>query len=144
MALVYDWLARWLPLIDTSLIGISGALLLFGFWSIRRRRVARHRLAMLGATTFAALFLVVYVTRAALFPTRFFAGQGLVRGAYLAILIPHTLLAIAVGPLALLTLWRAFHRQFRQHRRVARLTLPIWLYVVVSGWMVYLMLYHLA
>jgi len=96
---------------------------------------------MLTATTFAALFLVVYVTRALLLPTKFFPGEGLIRVIYLAVLVSHTILATAVGPLVLVVLYRAFKGQFPKHRRLARITLPIWLYVVVTGWLIYVMLY---
>jgi len=96
---------------------------------------------MLTATLFAALFLVVYVTRALVFETQVFAGEGWVRTAYLAILISHTILAILVGPFALVTLRRALRGDYAKHRRIARITLPMWLYVVVTGWLVYWMLH---
>jgi len=140
---MYLSLEVWLPAFNTTLIGISGVFLVTGYTFIRRRQSTWHHRSMLAATVFAALFLTVYVLRAVLLETRLFAGQGLLRAFYLAILVSHTLAAIAVGPLALLTLCRAFRRQFALHRRVARLTLPLWLFVVVSGWTVYLMLYHL-
>jgi len=131
----------WLPLFDTALIGVSGVFLLLGYYFIRRKRVPPHRRCMLTATVFAALFLVVYVTRALLFETKFFAGQGWVRALYLAILVSHIALALLVGPFALVTIRRALRGQFALHRRIARVTLPMWLYVVVTGWVIYLMLY---
>ena len=134
----------WLPAVNASLIGVSGVFLLVGFALIRRGKVSYHRFCMLTATGFAALFLVVYVTRALLLETRLFAGEGLVRALYLAVLGSHVVLAIAVGPLALATITLALRRRFSHHRRLARVTLPIWLYVVGSGWAVYLMLYQLA
>lgn len=130
-------------MLNTSLIIISGFFLLLGYYFIKQRRIAAHRRSMLTATAFAALFLVVYVTRAALFETKLFAGEGALRALYLAILASHTILAMAVGPLALLTLFRALRGQYRRHRRIARITLPVWLYVVASGWIVYVMLYTL-
>jgi putative membrane protein len=133
----------WLPFVNSALIVVSGVCLLAGVFFIRRKLVAYHRASMLTALTFAALFLVVYVARALLFETKLFAGEGLVRMVYLAVLGTHTVLAIAVGPLALLTLARALRGQFRQHRRLARITVPIWLYVAASGWTIYLMLYLL-
>lgn len=133
----------WLPPLNAGLILVSGALLLLGYAFIRRGRVTAHHRCMLAATAFAALFLVVYLARAALFETRLFAGEGLARALYLAVLGSHTLLAAAVGPLALVTLRRALRGDFKRHRGIARLTLPIWLYVVASGWVVYLMLYQL-
>ena len=93
--------------------------------------------------TFAALFLVVYVSRALLLPTKFFPGEGLLRTIYFLILGSHTILATAVGPLALVVLYRAFKGDFKRHKKLARITLPIWLYVVVTGWAIYLLLYQL-
>jgi putative membrane protein len=133
-------LETWLPPLNTALIVISGVFLLLGYYFIRRREVARHRGAMLTATVFAGLFLVVYIARYFLMQPKIFAGEGAVRAVYLAILISHTVLAVAVGPLALVTLRRALRQQYRRHRQIARVTLPIWLYVVVTGWTVYLML----
>ena len=137
------WVEPWIPLANTSLIVISGIFLLLGYYFIRQKQVAPHRASMLIATTFAALFLVVYVTRALLFETKFFAGEGWVRTLYLAILISHTILATLVGPFVLVTLRRALRGQFDRHRRIARVTLPMWLYVVVTGWIIYLMLHSL-
>jgi|SRR5581483_621208 len=141
---MYGLLERWLPLFNTLLIVASGAFLLLGYYFIRRRQIRRHRRAMLTATVFAALFLAVYLTRAAFFPTKIFAGQGAVRTIYLAILTSHSVLAAAVGPLALVTLWRAWRGEYVRHRRLARVTLPIWLYVVVTGWTIYWMLKSFA
>ena len=133
-------LETWLPPLNTALIVVSGVFLLLGYYFVRRGEIARHRRAMLTATVFAALFLVVYVARYFLMQPKIFAGEGAVRAIYLAILISHTILAVAVGPLVLVTLSRALRRQYRRHRQIARVTLPIWLYVVVTGWTVYLML----
>ncbi len=133
-----------IPLINTSLIVISGFFLLLGYYFIRRKQVILHQRSMLTATTFAALFLVVYVTRALLFETKIFAGEGWVRVVYLAILISHTILAILVGPLALLTLRRALRGEYSKHRQIARVTFPMWLYVVVTGWLIYWMLHNLS
>ena len=134
---------RWVPLLNASLILASGICLVIGYWLIRRRRVLAHHRMMLAATTFAALFLVVYVSRALLLPTKFFPGEGLLRTIYFLILGSHTILAVAVGPLALVVLYRAFQGDFKRHRKLARITLPIWLYVVVTGWAIYMMLYQL-
>jgi putative membrane protein len=133
----------WVPLLNTSLILVSGLFLAAGYAFIRRKRVEAHRRCMLTAVTFAALFLVVYVSRAVLFETKLFAGEGLVRAIYLTILISHTILAIAVGPMVILTLRRALRGEFVRHRRLARITAPIWAYVVVTGWVIYWMLYNL-
>jgi putative membrane protein len=133
----------WIPLLNTSLIVISGFFLLLGYGFIRRKQVIPHRRSMLTATVFAALFLVVYVTRALLFETKLFAGEGWVRVVYLGILISHTILAMAVGPFVLITLYRALRGQFARHKQIARITFPMWLYVVATGWIIYLMLHSL-
>jgi putative membrane protein len=131
---------EWVALLNTSLIVISGFFLLLGYYFIRQRQIELHKRSMLTATVFAALFLVVYVSRALLFETKVFAGDGLVRAIYLAILISHTILAILVGPFALVTLRRALRGDYSKHRRIARITFPMWLYVVVTGWLIYWML----
>jgi putative membrane protein len=133
----------WIPLLNTSLIVISGFFLLLGYGFIRRKQVIPHRRSMLTATVFAALFLVVYVTRALLFETKLFAGEGWVRVVYLGILISHTILAMAVGPFVLITLYRALRGQFARHKQIARITFPMWLYVVATGWIIYLILHSL-
>ena len=135
---------EWLPLLNTALIVVSGLFLALGYYFIRRKQVLLHHRSMLTATAFAALFLVVYVTRAALFQTKVFAGEGAVRALYLVILISHTILAIAVGPLVLVTLRRAFRGQLARHRQIARITAPVWGYVAVTGWIIYLMLRYLG
>jgi putative membrane protein len=132
---------EWLALTNTSLIVVSGIFLLTGYYFIRQRKIEQHKFCMLTATTFAALFLVVYVTRALLFETKLFAGEGLVRVIYLAILISHTILATLVGPFALITLRRALRGEFSKHRQIARITFPMWIYVVVTGWIIYWMLH---
>lgn len=135
---------EWVALLNMSLIVISGIFLLIGFYFIRQRQIELHKRFMLTATVFAALFLVVYVTRAVLFETRLFAGEGLIRTAYLVILVSHTILAILVGLFALVTLRRAFRGEYGKHRQIARITFPMWLYVVVTGWLVYWMLNNLG
>jgi putative membrane protein len=132
-----------LPLIDTILIIISGTAVVTGFVFIKRRQIQYHKYAMLTATIFAALFLVVYVTRYLLYGSKLFVGEGWVLWLYGAILASHVILSIAIIPMVLITLYRAFTSQFRRHRAIARYTVPIWLYVVVTGWIIYLMLYHL-
>lgn len=132
---------EWVAQLNTTLIVISGICLLVGYYFIRQKKVELHKKSMLTATVFAALFLVVYVTRALLFETKVFAGDGLVRVMYLVILISHTILAILVGPFALVTLRRAFRGEFPKHRQIARITFPMWIYVVVTGWIIYWMLH---
>jgi len=134
-----------LTLLSTACIVGSGLCLLAGWFLIRvPRRVAWHRNVMLLATSLAGLFLVAYVTRWAVFGTKRFEGTGGWRTLYFANLIPHVLLAIVVGPLAGRLIYLALKkRDFRAHRRLARVTLPIWLYVAASGWIVYYMLYRM-
>ncbi|MFQ5341383.1 MAG: DUF420 domain-containing protein [Anaerolineae bacterium] len=134
-----------LPVMNAGLILTSGVFLLIGFYFIRRQRhIRNHRRSMITATVFAALFLVVYVTRTLLFGGKLFAGSGWIRVAYLGILGSHTVLAALVGPMALVTLYLALKQDFRRHRRIARITLPTWLYVAATGWIVYWMLYHMS
>ena len=132
-----------LTVLSTTCIVLSGVGLLVGWVLIRVRRDRRaHRNAMLTATAFAGLFLVLYVTRWALFGSKPFEGTGGWRVLYLSILLPHVLLAIAVGPLAIQLIRLAMVREdFAGHRRLARVTLPIWLFVAASGWAIYYLLY---
>jgi putative membrane protein len=113
-----------------------------GYVCIRNKKIRWHRRSMLTATLFAGLFLVVYVTRYALFGSKIYPGEGVSRVIYFAILIPHIIIAVAIAPLALVTLRRAFAGRFQKHRQIARITLPLWIYTAISGWVVYLMLYH--
>jgi putative membrane protein len=120
---------------------VSGCFLGLGYWFIRHGRRTAHHRSMLTATVFAGAFLVVYVLRSVLIPTRLFPTHDAAYVVYLGILVPHVILAIAVGPLALITLARAFRGNFVKHRFIARITLPIWAFVAISGWVVYVMLY---
>jgi putative membrane protein len=131
--------------LSTSCIVASGGCLLVGWYLIRvPRRVAWHRTVMLLATALAGAFLVTYVTRWALYGSKRFGGTGIWRTLYFANLIPHVILAIAVGPLAIRLIQLALvRRDFAAHRRLARITVPIWLYVAGSGWVVYYMLYRM-
>jgi putative membrane protein len=130
--------------ISTTCIVGSGVCLLVGWFFIRvPRRVAWHRAAMLLATALAGAFLVAYVTRWSLYGSKPFAGTGVWRTLYVANLVPHVILAIAVGPLAIRLIRLALRGEFAAHRRLARITLPIWLYVAASGWIVYYMLYRM-
>jgi putative membrane protein len=137
-------MAEWLPWVNTALIVVSGAFLVLGYGFIRARRITAHHRSMLTATVFAGLFLIVYVTRFILFGSKGFPGSGAAYTVYLGILVPHIVLAVAVGPLALITILRAFGGQLAKHRRIARITLPIWAFVAASGWVIYLMLYVIA
>ncbi len=122
----------------------SGVLLLFGWFAIRRRDVARHKRLMLSALVVSALFLVSYGLRFALAGgAKTFPDVGWPRTVYLVVLLTHSLLAAIVPFLALRTVWLAWKGRFEAHRRIARWTFPIWIYVSVTGVVVYAMLYHL-
>jgi uncharacterized membrane protein YozB (DUF420 family) len=138
-----------LPHVNAFLNTASAVLLVTGYRLIRRRRIEAHRRAMLAAFFVSVAFLVSYVLYHTLLayylgqgPTRF-RGEGFVRPVYFTILLTHTVLAIAVVPFVVVTLRRGLRRQDLRHRRIARWTLPIWLYVSVTGVVVYAMLYHL-
>lgn len=132
-----------LPALNATLNGVAGLFLLAGFYFIRRRQIARHRAAMIGAFVMSTLFLVSYLVYHANVGSKPFPGQGPVRVVYFAILISHIVLAAAIVPLALVTLWRGLHRDDARHRRIAKITWPIWMYVSVTGVVIYLMLYQL-
>ncbi|HYG79047.1 MAG TPA: DUF420 domain-containing protein [Pyrinomonadaceae bacterium] len=138
-----------LPHVNAFLNTASAVLLVIGYRLVRRRRVEAHRRAMLAAFFVSAGFLASYVLYHTLLayylgqgPTRF-RGEGLVRPVYFAVLLTHTVLAVVVVPFILVTLRRGLRRQDASHRRLARWTLPVWLYVSVTGVVVYLMLYWL-
>ncbi|HEY0581333.1 MAG TPA: DUF420 domain-containing protein [Chloroflexota bacterium] len=131
----------WVPLLDATLIVISGICLVAGYIFIRTHHITWHRRSMIAASIFAALFLIVYVTRYLTLGSKIFPGEGVSRTIYFAVLIPHTIIAIAVAPLAYVTLRRALAGRFQKHRQIARITLPLWVYTAISGWVVYMMLY---
>ena len=131
-----------LPAVNATLNALSGVLLLIGYVLIRNRRIEQHRTVMLAAFTASALFLVCYVVYHAQVGSVPFRRQGFVRPLYFTILITHVLLAAAVLPLAIITLSRGLKARYPQHRRIARWTLPIWLYVSVTGVLVYVLLYQ--
>ena len=132
-----------LPALNATLNGGAGLFLLAGYYFIRRRQIARHRAAMLGAFAMSMLFLVSYLIYHANVGSKPFQGQGPIRVVYFTILISHIILATAVVPLALVTLFRGLKRDDVRHRRIAKITWPIWMYVSVTGVVVYLMLYRM-
>ena len=134
---------RDLPAINATLNATSALLLIWGYTLIRRGRVHAHRRVMLSAFCVSTLFLVCYLFYHAEVGSVRFGGSGAIRTVYLGILLTHTVLAAMVPVLAALTLWRALSGKFDKHRRIARWTLPIWLYVSVTGVVVYWMLYRL-
>jgi putative membrane protein len=131
-----------LPAVNASLNALSGVLLVVAYTLIRNRQIERHRQVMLAAFATSSLFLVCYVVYHAQVGSVRFTRQGFVRPLYFAILITHVTLAAAVLPLAIITLSRGLKGRFVQHRRIARWTLPIWLYVSVTGVLVYVLLYQ--
>jgi uncharacterized membrane protein YozB (DUF420 family) len=132
-----------LPALNAVLNTTSALLLLAGYRLVRSGRREAHRRVMLAALATSALFLVSYLAYHAQVGSVRFTGQGPVRAVYFAILISHTVLAAAIVPLVVVTLARALRGRFDAHRRLARYTLPLWLYVSVTGVAVYLMLYRL-
>ena len=132
-----------LPGINASLNSVSALFLAIGYILIRRGRVAAHRFCMLSAFVTSTLFLVSYLIYHFQVGSVPYEGQGWVRPFYFSILISHIILAAAIVPLALVTLVRAVRGKFERHKRIARWTLPIWLYVSVTGVIVYWMLYWL-
>jgi uncharacterized membrane protein YozB (DUF420 family) len=132
-----------LPHLNAILNSTSAILLISGYRFIRLGRVNAHRSCQLAALGTSILFLASYVTFHYLHGSTRFAGPGLVRTFYLAVLLSHTVLAIVIVPLVIITVYRAAKGDFVRHKRIARITLPLWLYVSVTGVFVYLMLYQI-
>ena len=137
-----------LPHLNATLNATSGVFLIIGFYFIRTKQISRHRASMLTAASVSAVFLACYLTHHALRtyyfglgPTRF-TGEGLIRPIYFTILTSHTILAAVVTPFVLLTVWRGLKGQYDKHMKIARLVFPVWLYVSVTGVIVYLLLYQ--
>ncbi len=131
-----------LPALNATLNSISTLLLLFGFYFIKQRDIARHKLCMVMAFVTSCLFLASYLIYHLQVGSVSFTGQGWIRPVYFAILISHIILAATIAPLALITLYRAGKGQYEKHRRIARWTWPIWMYVSVTGVVIYIMLYQ--
>jgi uncharacterized membrane protein YozB (DUF420 family) len=131
------------PAINASLNGASAVLLLTGRWFIAQKKVAAHRAVMITALVTSSAFLACYLYYHYHVGSVHFPGTGIWRMVYFTILISHTLLAITVVPLVIITLSRALKNRFPQHRAIARWTFPIWLYVSVTGVIVYVMLYQI-
>src|SRR5689334_1606239 len=132
-----------LPSINAFLNATAAVLLIWGYTLIRRKRIETHRKVMTAAFVTSCLFLVCYLIYHAQIGSKRFPGTGTIRTVYLSILATHTILAAAVPVLAVITLRRGLAGRYDRHRRIARWTLPIWLYVSVTGVVVYLMLYRL-
>jgi uncharacterized membrane protein YozB (DUF420 family) len=131
-----------LPALNAILNGTAATFLVAGYLQIRRGRMEPHKRCMLAALSSSALFLVSYLVYHANVGSRPFEGEGAVRVVYFVILVTHVVLAAVILPLALMTATRGLRAQYDRHVRIARWTLPIWLYVSVTGVVIYLMLYH--
>ena len=131
-----------LPAVNASLNALSGTLLLIGYVLIRQRRIETHRKVMIAAFITSSIFLVCYLVYHAQVGSVRFTRQGFVRPLYFTVLVTHVTLAAAVLPLALVTLSRGLKARYARHRTIARWTFPIWLYVSVTGVLVYVLLYQ--
>jgi uncharacterized membrane protein YozB (DUF420 family) len=132
-----------LPTVNAILNGTSAVLMTVGFLMIRQRKITAHRICMISALVTSTLFLISYLFYHYNHGSTRFTGQGAIRVIYLAILLSHTILAAVVLPVVLTTVYRAVRGQFIKHARIAHWAYPIWLYVSITGVIVYLMLYHL-
>lgn len=133
-----------LPILNAALNATSATLLLAGYGFIRAQRVVAHTLCMAGACCVSALFLISYLIYHAQVGSVRFTGTGWMRPVYFALLISHTILALVIVPCVLRTLFLAGHKRWAAHKAIARWTLPLWLYVSVTGVVVYWMLYHMS
>ncbi|HEX7333888.1 MAG TPA: DUF420 domain-containing protein [Pyrinomonadaceae bacterium] len=133
----------YLPHINACLNGTSAVLLVSGYSFIRSGNVAAHRTCQVSALAVSLLFLASYLTYHFHHGATRFQGTGLARPIYFTVLTSHTILAMVIVPLVVLTFYRAFRGDFTRHRRIARITLPLWLYVSITGVIVYLMLYQI-
>ena len=131
-----------LPHVNAALNTVSTILLVIGFVMIRSGRKTTHRKIMISAIIVSALFLVFYLIYHFTAPIFVFPGTGWTIPAYYALLVSHVVLATLVTPMIAVTAWRALHGSFERHKAIARWTLPVWLYVTVTGVMIYVILYH--
>jgi uncharacterized membrane protein YozB (DUF420 family) len=140
-----DWIVSVtdLPAVNASLNAVSTVLLLTGYVFIRRGERQKHKACMIAALVTSTLFLTSYVIYHAQVGSVPFKGSGWIRTVYFAVLIPHVILAAAIVPPVLITVSRALSAKYDKHRRIARWTLPVWLYVSITGVIVYLMLYQM-
>lgn len=132
-----------LPHLNALLNAASGLLLITGYVMVRRRKISLHLTCMVAALVSSALFLISYLVYHYYHGTTRFNGEGWVRPLYFTILLTHTILAVVILPFIFVTVYRAASGQFNKHKRIARVTFPLWLYVSVTGVIVYWMLYHL-
>jgi len=134
--------ATTLPHVNAALNTVTTVLLIIGFALVRSGRRVAHMRVMIAALVSSGAFLVGYLVYHFTAPVFAFRGEGWVRPVYFAMLVSHVVLATVIVPMVVVTVWRAAGRRFDRHRRIARWTLPIWLYVSVTGVMIYLALYH--
>ncbi len=132
-----------LPTLNAFLNATSAVLVVAGVICIRAKKIGAHTLCMLSACAVSTAFLISYLTYHAQVGSIRFTGTGWIRPVYFAILISHTILAVVIVPLVLRTLWLAGRKRFTQHTAVARWTVPLWLYVSITGVLVYWLLYHM-
>ena len=137
------WLASILPSLNAALNALSAALVVSGYLCIRRGKTTAHKRCMVSALVVSSLFLLGYLVLRAVAGMTRFTGEGWIRPVYFAILSSHTVLAAVIVPLVLLALVRAIRGDFERHVRIARWALPLWLYVSVTGVLIYWVLYHL-
>jgi putative membrane protein len=140
--MIVDFGVRDLPALNASLNAVSALLLAAAYHAIRRKEIERHRRLMLTAVATSAAFLVSYLVYHAQVGSVRFQGQGAVRPVYFTILVTHTILAVVIVPMILRTLFLAWKKRFPEHRRLARWTFPLWVYVSVTGVVIYVMLYR--
>jgi uncharacterized membrane protein YozB (DUF420 family) len=138
-----DFSVSSLPLVNALLNGLATILLVCGYVAIRSGRIQVHRRLMISAFATSVLFLISYLIYHAHAGSRPFPGRGAIRTVYFTILISHIVLAAVIPPLAAVTLWQGLRSRFERHVRIARWTLPLWLYVSVTGIVVYWMLYQM-
>jgi len=130
-----------LPALNATLNGLSAIILCFGFWAIKKRKITLHRMLMLSAFTVSAVFLICYIYYHAIHGDTHFQGQGWIRPIYFCVLISHVVFSIVVFPLILTAIFFALTKRFSAHKKIAPYTWGLWLYVSVTGVLVYLMLY---
>lgn len=133
-----------LPSINATLNGLSAVWIVLGYRSIKKKNIALHRFSMQAAFVTSTVFLLFYLTRVYLTGTHRYPGGGWAKALYLTILLTHTTLAVVTVPLVLRSLFLARNARYPEHRRIAKYSLPVWLYVSVTGVVVYVMLYQLA
>ncbi|CAN5771118.1 hypothetical protein BH24ACI5_BH24ACI5_13470 [soil metagenome] len=133
-----------LPAVNATLNGISAVLLVIGYVLVRQRKLESHRRVMIAAFSTSVLFLISYLIYHGNVGSKPYPGQGPIRSVYFFILITHIVLAALVPPMAIITLVRGLRARYDSHRKLARWTLPIWLYVSVTGVIVYVMLYQMS